>query len=382
MKLAICIITYNRPDSLNRVLSSIHQADYAEDEVDLFISIDYSGSDSVEKAADKYEWAHGKKHVIAHRENLGLRKHILSCGEFVYDYDGLIVLEDDVYVAPSFYIYAKLCVDKYHDDESVAGISLYSFHLNYHNKLPFEPLVSNSDVYLMQNAQSWGQVWMPKQWKAFKNWYKDNSGDFEEMPHLPKSICSWKRSWLKYHTRYCIEQNKFFIYPYIAQSTCFSDVGDHTSANSSFIQVQLASREKKSFILNPSVIYDAFFENCRLAETLGIPSEDLCVDIYGDKNNRTNCRYWLTREIHDYKILKSFGLQMRPMEMNVIRSIAGNEIFLYDTHHTEPFSNYGDTRYRQLNYLEYLYDSNFGLSKALIIFKESIQRYLRNRLFK
>lgn len=376
MKLAICIITYNRPKSLNRVLSSITQADYSGDSIDLFISIDYSGNDAVEKVANQYEWIHGNKNVIAHKENLGLRKHILSCGELVYKYDGLIVLEDDVYVAPSFYIYAKECVQKYSNDENIAGISLYSFHLNYHNWLPFEPLHSNSDIYLMQNAQSWGQVWMPKQWKTFKDWYKDNSDDFEYMAHLPKSICSWKRSWLKYHTRYCIETNKFFIYPYAALSTCFSDAGDHTASSSSLIQVPLCSNDKKDFNLNPTIAYDAFFENMKTADSLNIKSEDLCVDIYGEKQNRLQKRFWLTREVRDFKILKSFDLQMKPFEANIIHSIEGNSIFLYDTEVKQSNSQSSN----KLQFLEFLYDFKSGLIFSSNLLKESVKRYIKSKL--
>ncbi len=170
MQLAICIISYNRPESVRRVLSSIDKGFYLSDSVDLIISIDYSGSDEVERVAAEFNWRFGEKRIIAHKSNLGLRQHVLSCGELTRSYDGLIVLEDDVFVAPSFYLYAKACVERYHTDDTIAGISLYSFAVNYHTMLPFDPLHSDSDVYLMQNAQSWGQVWMPRQWDEFKKW--------------------------------------------------------------------------------------------------------------------------------------------------------------------------------------------------------------------
>lgn len=376
MRLAICVIAYNRVDSIKRALTSIQNGIYDNDQVDLFISIDYSGENAVESLADSFDWQYGKKKVIAHKENLGLRKHILSCGELTYEYDGLIVLEDDVYVAQSFYLYAKACVSKYCYDDSIAGISLYSFHLNYHNWLPFEPLQSNSDVYLMQNAQSWGQVWMPRQWQMFKNWYEDNSEDFECLPHLPKSICSWKKSWLKYHTRYCIETNKYFIYPYMALSTCFSDTGEHTLSSSSLIQVQLCPADKHDFNLNPTVVYDAFFENTKIAEALGIESKDICIDIYGEKLNRTKCRYWLTREIKDYKIIQSFGLQLKPMETNIFHSIDGNVVFLYDT----SIQKLNERKLNQLSFFEYLYNLKAGVRNTFINFQRSLARYLKFKL--
>ena len=376
MKIAICIVSYNRPDSVKRVLSSIERGFYNEDKVDLFISIDYSGDNAVQKVAEKFEWNHGDKCIISHKENLGLRRHILSCGDLVYDYDGLIVLEDDVFVAPSFYLYAKATIDKYRLDDRIAGISLYSFHLNYHNWLPFIPLSSDSDVYLMQNAQSWGQVWMPRQWKSFKEWYEQNSDDFPLMPHLPRSICSWKKSWLKYHTRYCIETNKYFIYPYISLSTCFSDTGEHTQFSSTLIQVPLCSPEKRTFVLNPTVCYDAFFENLGLLKVLGLKSKEVCIDLYGEKMNRTQCRYWLTPKIHNFKIIETYGLQMKPIELNVMTSIPGNTIFLYDTNE----SRINSGKYSELKYMEYIYDFNARLKKIYKLFLLCIQRYIKSKV--
>ena len=361
MGLAICVVCYNRPHSLSRCLKSIANGFYENDEVDLIISIDYSGKDDVEKVAQNFDWIHGKKILNVHKSNLGLRKHILSCGEYTEMYDGLIVLEDDIYVSPSFYQFAKCCVEKYYYDDSIAGISLYSFRSNYHNWLPFDALRSDSDVYLMQNAQSWGQVWMPRQWKAFMEWYRINSDDFPVLPHLPKSICSWKRSWLKYHTRYCIEENKFFVYPYDSLSTCFSDIGDHTGNPNFLIQVPITCEVKSTYCLDPKVSYDAFFENTVLKDVLALTDGDLCIDLYGEKQNREKCRYWLTRECANFKIIRRYGLRLKPIENNVIMNISGNVILLYDTYVSERNSN------EHLMLSDYRFFSNIQLSMKTLI---------------
>lgn len=376
MSIAICTICYNRPDSLRRVFGSIERGCYDGDKVDLIISIDYSGKDDVRTVADELVWSHGEKRVVAYQHNLGLRSHVLKCGEFTKEYDGLIVLEDDVFVAPSFYLYAKACVEKYCNDDRIAGISLYSFGVNYHNMLPFVPLRSESDVYLMQNAQSWGQVWMPKQWSEFMDWYEGNDGDFQEMPHLPKSICSWKKSWLKYHTRYCIEKDKFFVYPYVSLSTCFSDEGEHTSGASTIVQVPLLHGLKRDYILSPSVYYDSFFENRNLADFLGFADpEELCVDIYGEKDNRQGRRYWLTRKIAGYKIIHSYGLRLKPAEQNIFNEIPGTDMFLYDV--SESSSN----RLKQspFGFEQYLYNDFSGIKKSSKILLGKILNRLRNR---
>lgn len=363
MKLAICVISYNRPLSTKRCLEAINKAYYGDDSVDLIISIDYSGQNDVEKVANNFNWKYGEKRVVAHSKNLGLRKHVLSCGDFTQEYDGLIVLEDDIFVAPSFFQYAKSCVNEYFENESIAGISLYSFHINYHNFLPFTPETSDSDVFLMQNAQSWGQIWMKKQWNAFKIWYENNSDQFPEMPHLPRSICRWEKSWLKYHTRYCIEEKKYFVYPYVSQSTCFSDVGEHTNISNTLMQVPIGRNIKSNYRLNPTIKYDAFFENMALPEFMGYRSNETCIDLYGEKDNRENKRYWLSRKIMDFGIVKSFALELKPIENNILFDIKGSGIFLYDT--ATEGKNTFSKKTGSVNFISYIYNLRIGVKSSI-----------------
>ena len=332
MNIAICIVGYNRILSIKRLFISLNNAVY-ESSVPLIISIDKSDTDEVEKYATSLEWPHGPKRVITHVKNLGLRDHILQCGQLLKEFEALIVLEDDIEVSPSFFYYAKQCVEKYYNNLNIAGISLYNFSVNYHNNLPFIPIKTESDVYFMKCAQSWGQVWMRKQWSDFYNWYKENDKDFPVLPHLPNSICKWpKSSWLKYHTRYCIEKNKYFVYPYTSLTTNYSDVGVHSTQASFLYQVPTLFGIKKNFILEPTIKYDGFFENENLLFYLNIDENDVCLDLYGEKGNRMNKRYYLTTKKLNFKILKSYGLSLRPIELNIINKIEGQDILLYDTY--------------------------------------------------
>lgn len=329
--IAICCVAYNRPDSLKNLLDSLNEASYPHD-VTLIISIDYSGEDKVETLANNYIWPHGEKRIIAHKNNLGLRKHILSCGNLLEEYDALIVLEDDVVVAQSFFYYAEQCVEKYKDDNEIAGISLFAFPLHHYTKYPFHPLKTSSDVYLLKLAQSWGQVWMKRSWQDFMKWYENNNDEFGIKPHLPENISLWpKSSWQKYHIRYCIEANKYFIYPYYSLSTDNAVPGVHFTKETTFEQAFLLYGIQKEFDLTPTVKYDGFFENEAIPEWLGIKKDEICVDFYGSKKNREAKRYWLTREIAPYKIVRSFALQMKPFEWNIIKNIEGDDLFLYDT---------------------------------------------------
>lgn len=131
-KIGILTIGYNRANNLLRLLNSINAATFPTDDVDLLISIDNSGTKDVENAANSFKWLHGRKKIYTYPERLGLRKHILKCGDFLDFYDALVVLEDDLVVAPSFYMYVLMTVNKYIENNNIAGISLYT-HLWNHN---------------------------------------------------------------------------------------------------------------------------------------------------------------------------------------------------------------------------------------------------------
>lgn len=332
--IAIVVIAYNRDRSLARLLDSIGNA-YIDKDTTLIVSIDKSNNPLVAKVANDYDWKYGKKEVVCHKKNLGLRKHILGSGKYLDNYDAIIILEDDIIVSRYFYLYAMLTVHQYYKDRNIAGISLYGFQTVYHNFKPFIPQKNIFDVYFMQNAQSWGQIWMREQWWEFMEWYRNNNGDFGEQPHLPKSICSWKKSsWLKYHTKYCIESGKFFVYPYTSFSSNACESGTHASFSTPLFEVPLREFEMSNFKLpkygDDVVEYDSFFENNQIYKSLGINSQNLCVDLNGLKGNREEKRFWLTTRAEKYKVLKSFGLSMRPVENNVFYDIEGNDIFLYD----------------------------------------------------
>lgn len=335
-KIAIVVVAYNRADSVARLLRSLEHAHYGTDKPSLIISIDKSDSDSVERFADQYVWPNGEKIVRKHDKNMGLRNHMLSLGEWFEQFDALIILEDDIVVSPCFYVYTKQCVNKYQNNPRIAGISLYGFEVNYQTSLPFQPYKDEHDIYFMNCAMSWGEVWMKESWSKFYSWYLEHT-DFTPSPSIPDRILQWSpSSWLKYHTRYCIENNLFFVHPYYSLTTNYADKGVHNNnAKSSAMQTNLLRGKKDAFVLPDSiddaVVYDGFFENKRLYSALNLKEDDCCLDLCGTRGNREKKRYWLTTVKTNFKIVKSFGMQYRPIEVNVFDSEEGSQIFLYDT---------------------------------------------------
>ena len=341
-KYAIVVIGYNRLNSIKRLLKSLENAEYGSDKVDLIISIDNSGSNEIENYANSFSWKFGEKTIKTYPERLGLRNHILKCGKIVYNYDAIIVLEDDVVVAPGFYNYTKQVVPYYKDNRNIAGISLYSHSWNVCANNFFCPETSNSDVFFIQFPQSWGQIWMKNQWIDFEKWYENHQDDLLESEEVPKCVSNWPNSsWLKYHVKYCIDTNKYFVYPYKSLSTCFSEVGEHCKIKNTLYQVPISNETDNYYVfvdIEDGNKYDAFFEREKLGKYLGIRDEELCVDIYGIKpvpKKNEKIRYMLTTQNLNYKIIKSYGLDMKPHENNILWNIKGNIINLYDLKYSD-----------------------------------------------
>lgn len=337
-KSAIVAIGYNRPDCMKRLLDSLKDAVYLS-KVDLIISIDYSGSNSVEEIANDFIWSHGEKRVIHHSERLGLKKHVLSCGSFTQDYDYIVVFEDDLYVSKYFFDFVEKSVDKYKSDTQIAGIGLYSYDFVQNVGFPFTPIADGYDVFFLQQACSLGQIWIKDKWDEFYKWYLKNSESFQDLKYLPANINRWdEKSWLKYYNRYCVEKDKFFVYPRTSLVTDWSPIGSHAKTSSNKFQLPLLYGEKDYKL--PSLqesrsVYDAFYENMGLGVYLGLESSELCVDTYGGKTNSYGKRYWLTTKELDYKVIRSFGLTLRPRDANIINPVDGEYFFLYDTSEKE-----------------------------------------------
>lgn len=337
-KIGIIVIGYNRMDCISRMLNRLNDCDYPEDAIPLVISLDNCGKDDVRNYAESFRWLHGGKTVIHQPERLGLRKHILKCGSYIetFDWDAAIVLEDDGYPAAPFYRYALQAVACYKDDDRIAGISLFTMTQNRSVQLPFFPAYTEYDAFFMQLAQSLGQVWMRRQWKQFIDWYETHNETFREHPSIPENIAHWPdTSWLKYHIRYCVEENKYFVYPYQSLTTNFDDAGTHTGIKSMTMQTPLQqfAKEKYSFptLGKGGYIYNVWCENIGIRDLLPEYADELCIDLYGARKTSGGKRYWLTSLSKPYRIIRSFGLELRPIDMNVLCGLKGESLFLYDT---------------------------------------------------
>lgn len=354
-RLAVVVVGYNRVSGMKRLLSSLECAYYGTDKVDLIISIDNSGLAEPIEAAQQFVWTHGEKLVRSFPQRQGLRKHILSCGEYLQQYDAIAVLEDDIVVSPAYYEYMKQTVEYYKDNSDIAGISLYTHKTNVNVNAPFDAQSGTYDVYYQQFAQSWGQIWMKNQWADFVKWYESHSCDSVAADNVPQYVSNWpETSWLKYHIKYCIDNNKYFVYPYNSLSTCFCDVGEHCKEANTAYQVPMLVQVGKCYALSDDidklVVYDAFFERVGLEKRLEFETDELCVDIYGHRTNTQGKRYLLTTKAMPFELVKGYSLEMRPHELNIIMGVEGDDVFLYDTTKQCPKKQNDISAYKHIMY--------------------------------
>ena len=359
---AIVVIAYNRAEPLGRLLRSIENAYYPPGIApELVISIDKSDSDSVTDLADAFVFTHGSKRVIKRSERMGLRNHVLSCGDLTEEYGSIIVLEDDLFAAPGFYQYACKALTFAENDDRIGTVSLYDHLFNVHKREAFCAMDDGYDNYYLQLASSWGQAYTKKQWQGFRKWYDADPDRKLDSPLIPANVRGWsERSWLKYYIAYLIETGRYSLYPRLSLTTNFGDVGTHACKSDSDLQVPLKGLTGDGDYIFSSpdqsgAVYDAFFEPIGKMVSgkiclgrldpggEGEDTEPVMVDLYGYRTKDEligaltadgggkGPRYVLTSQILPCKRIRSYARQMRPADANVVYDIEGNDIHLYDT---------------------------------------------------
>ncbi|MDZ4844010.1 MAG: hypothetical protein SH857_00525 [Chitinophagales bacterium] len=331
MNPAIVVSAYNREQSLLRLLLSLEQAEYPARAVTLIISIDKNENKAVAQAAEDFRWSHGEKRIIQHQQHLGLRGHILTCGDLTKEYGSIILFEDDLFASKYFYSFATNALNFYEEEKQVAGISLYSYDISEIGFNPFAAVNDGNDVYFMQVASSWGQAWTSEQWQGFRIWFQQNP-DLNEKEQPPVYLLKWsENSWKKHFIRYLHFTGKYFVFPRFSFSTNFEEPGATASTKGLYqVAIQQGRRDCRLSELEQShSVYDAYFEMtaaCLKKWNQQLNSFDFTTDIYGNHPvGFCKTSYLLTTKEAKNAAL-SFGLEMFPPVLNVINSVNGDAI--------------------------------------------------------
>lgn len=378
---AIVVVTFNRPNALARILKTISAARYdGMVDVPLVISVDKSEHTDVLAVAKAFEWSHGSKRIIEHHENLGLKKHVISCGDLTEEYEAIILLEDDLLVSPEYYQYAVQALNFYDDQPEVSGISLYSYDFNEYAESRFTPLEDGFDNYFIQTACSWGQAWTASQWNAFKAWYK-NCLSFEEgSDRLPQKLLEWsERSWKKFFIKYMICTNKYFVYPRVSLSTNSGESGtNHRGSLNYQVPLQLGHRDYCFSQLERSLSrYDGHYEleaQCLQQLNPALKDMDFECDLYGTKviENVKSTHLLSIKECTD--AITSYDLSLVPQELNIAFGLPGSYFSLGKA---ADFSYISQRK--QIAQLKCLH-KNLGWSRYRKILLQTVREGLQRRL--
>lgn len=376
----VVVVAFDRVKSLNRILSSLDKS-YCPSGTKLVVSIDNNGTnEDVFQAAQDFNWKFGEKEVIYQKERLGLKKHIIKCGDLSFKYGSVIILEDDLYVSPYFYKYTIDSLSYYKDSEEIAGISLFNLPYTESCKLPFTPIKDDSDVYFKQVPSSLGQAWSQKHWSLFKKWY-DTNPDILEIYGLPPIVKKWwpETSWKKYYYAYLVKHDKYFVFPQVSLTTSFNDLGTNMKTKSYFGQTPLKTVESefKFKKLSDAVnVYDAYSELLpdRFAKLCDVLNDfNYEVDLYGRKDSFIADFVLTTKPCA--KTVLSFERSLKPHELNIIYNLKGEEIFLakkedvlfYPT--TVDHLKYNRTTQDFINEFTYFYKNAFDTDVLMRVFK-------------
>jgi hypothetical protein len=334
---AIVVLAYERPAALRRLLSSVADARYPEGaDVPLVISLDRSqnpaGAETA-AVARAFEWAHGAKSVLDRDEHLGVVRHFRAAGSLALEHEGVILLEDDLTVAPPYYDYATQILDAYGSDERIGGSCLYGLWFNGFTLEPFTPIDDGNDVLFLAVPHTQGLCFSAAQWAAFDAWSR--SGRVRPHPELhPAFLRFGPDEWFPSLAAYLAETGRYFCFPRVSLTAGWGDAGAHFARGTTWFQtpVQLGALSYRLPALDEaSAVYDGFFElrtdrMQRLARALS--GVEYTVDLNATKQagNLRSGLVLTTRPVR--RAVQSFGLEMYPPELNVIAGVPGEEISL------------------------------------------------------
>ncbi len=335
---AIVIVAFNRPTNLKKLLEYLKKGNFPENQsIPLVISIDFEDSENnqtVYGIAKKFQWEKGVKTVVRHPQNLGLRNHILKCGDFTQEYGSIVLLEDDILLSPSFYEFGQSALNYYENVEEIAGVSLYAYEYEELGLYRFYPWQETGQTYFMQWASSRGQLWTWKQWQSFTKWYSENNSNIEIF-NIPNRVLDWTFSWKKYFIAYLVDKNKFFAYPYVSYTTYSDEIGTNIKSDAKVNNVKISmgvnnENMKFSDFNLDNLKYDCFFQPVK--KTIYVPQieREIAVDfdLFGTKLSKNiNAKYVLTIKKSSAPIQK-FSNKIIPYELNLLLDEPGDILIL------------------------------------------------------
>lgn len=208
-----------------------------------------------------------KVKIIEYGENQGLANSIISgVSQLCEIYGRVIVIEDDLIVAPEFLKFLNIALEKYKDKDSVMQVSGYMF--------PIPELENQIEVLFLPFIYSWGWGTWQRAWNKFdpqatgwevlkidknmrRNFNLDNNYNFFEMLNRQMSgqIDSWAIRW--YWSVF--KHNGYIIYPPISY---VANIGlDGSGTHGSWYANQCLKQNYYPKYLNKIILPDTIIVN-------------------------------------------------------------------------------------------------------------------------
>ena len=129
-----------------------------------------------------------------------------------------------------------------------------------------------------------------------------------------------------------IETGRYFIYPSVSLTTCFSEAGVHGDTSSIGQTTLLSGKKKYDFKpFDELSCYDIYGTNHDVYKWMGMSEDELCVDFNGCQDNKKKCRFILSPYQYPYCVVRSYALSLFPIELNLKFQLEGSGLYLYDT---------------------------------------------------
>ncbi|MBO5622924.1 MAG: sugar transferase [Butyrivibrio sp.] len=246
----VAVFGYNRADKIQKCVEALEKCDLASS-TELYIFADGYKSDKDRESVEAvHKWAisfEADNHAFAHvkavvkERNAGLANSIISkTTDLLNKYGKVIVVEDDLIVAPSFLKYMNGALDYYQYDSDIWEIASYGYDLKAlrHYK---------HDVYLSYRASSWGWAtwkdrWDTVDWEVSDYWKLQNNKELQKKfcrgggdlyPMLQRQMLGESDSWAIRWNYAASKQDKLTVYPKygLVSNKGFDGSGTHTKGH-------------------------------------------------------------------------------------------------------------------------------------------------------
>ncbi|KAI7907906.1 uncharacterized protein BX663DRAFT_492366 [Cokeromyces recurvatus] len=231
------------PIALARILSSIENAHYLGDQVDLTIFMDRNAGRIIQTFIENFHWKQGTK-KIQHR----IAEKLPEASIFVESWypssndEYAIILNNKLELSKFYYIWAKYAILRYRyynerteNEKLLCGISLYSPRILETD--PSGPRLFNpgkvlmeagypgkdSESYLMQYATYMGAVYFPEHWREFHDYITARLADtygfnMQQMMIPDLKSNEWIKTWRRYFEELMYLRSYLMLYPAFSQS--------------------------------------------------------------------------------------------------------------------------------------------------------------------